>query len=113
VSLGRLLLVDDLNSGEVILHHDLIIELLAVLYSERRPCLLIESDLDASRNHLLDGDGRPITYRCMMIEVRMLHNFMSLMVRHGIYCAGTVGKWGSLVLRSGALLVGVFRACPH
>ena len=98
VGLGRLLLVDDLSGGKVVLHHDLIIEFLAVLYSEWRPCLIVESDLDASRDHPLDGDGRPITYRCMMLEVRVLNNFISLMVRHGINCAGTVGKWGSLVL---------------
>ena len=98
MGLGRLLLVDDLSGGKVVLHHDLIIKFLAVLYSEWRPCLLIESDLDASRNHLLDGEGRPITYRCMMLEVRVLHNFISLMVRHGINCACTVGKRGPLVL---------------
>ena len=98
MGLGRLLLIDDLSSGEVVLHHDLIIKLLTLLNSEWHPRLLIESDLDPSRDHLLDGDSRSITYRCVMLYVSVWHNFMTLMVRHGIYCAGTIGKWGSLVL---------------
>jgi hypothetical protein len=99
VGLGRLLLVDDLSSGEVILHHDLIIKLLALLCSDWDPRrLLIESDLDPSRDDLLDGDGRSITYRCVMLNVSVLHNFMTQMVRHGIHCAGAIGNWGSLVL---------------
>ena len=114
VGLGRLLLVDDLSSGEVILHHDLIIKLLALLCSDWDPRrLLIESDLDPSRDDLLDGDGRSITYRCVMLYVSVLHNFMTQMVRHGIHCAGAISNWGSLVLWSGALLVRVFRSSPH
>lgn len=113
VGLGRLLLIDDLSSREVVLHHYLIIKLLALLISEWHPSLLIESDLDPSRDHLLDGHGRYITYRCMMLDVCVLHNFMTLMVRHGIHCAGTICKWGPLVLWSGTLLVRVFRPSPR
>ena len=106
VGLGRLLLIDDLSSGKVVLHHYLIIKLLALLYSEWYPCLLIESDLNPSRNHFFDGDGRSITYRSMMLDVSVLHNLMTLVVRHaGIHCAGAIGKWGSLLLRSDSLLV--------